>query len=79
MAVLRAAGSAPEYVLKTTVHIVGIDHWPTLNRIYGELFGDCRPARTIVSVHELHHVLLVEIDAIALVAKLASRRVFRFA
>lgn len=63
--VLRAAGTAPERLLKVTVYIVGIDHWPTFNAIYAELLGEARPARAVVPVPELHHGYLVEIEAVA--------------
>ncbi len=64
-AVLAAAGSSPERVLKVTVYIVGVAHWPAFNRVYAELFGDAKPARCVVPVPELHHGYLVEVEAIA--------------
>lgn len=65
LAVLTAAGSSPERVLKVTAYIAGIDHWPTFNRTYAEAFGDAKPARAIVPVPALHHGYLVEVDAVA--------------
>jgi 2-iminobutanoate/2-iminopropanoate deaminase len=65
LAVVRAAGSAPERVLKVNVYIVDIAHWPAFNAIYAEMFGDARPARAVIPVPELHHGYLVEVDAIA--------------
>jgi 2-iminobutanoate/2-iminopropanoate deaminase len=64
-AILRAAGSAPERVLKVTAYIVGVEHWPVFNRIYAEMFGEIRPARSVVPVPELHHGFLVELEVIA--------------
>lgn len=64
-AALTAAGSSPDRVLKVTVYIVGIAHWPLFNGIYAEAFGDAKPARAVVPVPELHHGCLVEIVAIA--------------
>ncbi len=64
MAVLRAAGSGPEGVLRVTAYIVGIHNWPEFNRIYASMLGGEKPARTVVPVPELHHGYLVEIDAI---------------
>lgn len=64
-AVLAAAGSSPESVLKVTVYVVGIEHWPAFNRLYAEAFGDAKPARAVVPVPELHHGYLVEVEAIA--------------
>lgn len=63
--VLKAAGSAPERLLKVTVYIVGIEHWTAFNRIYAEVLGDARPARAVVPVPALHHGYLVEVEAIA--------------
>lgn len=65
LAVLAAAGSSPERVLKVTAYIVDIEHWPGFNRIYAEAFGDAKPARAIVPVPALHHGYLVEVEAVA--------------
>ena len=64
-AVLAAAGSSPERVLKVTVYVAGIEHWPAFNRLYAEAFGEVRPARAVVPVPELHHGYLVEVEAVA--------------
>jgi len=64
-AVLRAGGSSPERVLKVTVYVAGVEHWPAFNRLYAEAFGDAKPARAVVPVPELHHGYLVEVEAIA--------------
>jgi reactive intermediate/imine deaminase len=65
LAILNAAGSGPDRVLKVTAFIVGVENWPAFNRVYAELFGDSRPARSVVPVGSLHHGCLVEIEAIA--------------
>jgi enamine deaminase RidA (YjgF/YER057c/UK114 family) len=44
---------------------VGVENWPEFNRIYSDMLGDAKPARTVVPVPELHYGYLVEIDAIA--------------
>jgi 2-iminobutanoate/2-iminopropanoate deaminase len=59
------AGSSPERVLRVTAYVVGVENWPVFNRIYAELFGAAKPARTVVPVPELHHGYLVEIEAVA--------------
>jgi 2-iminobutanoate/2-iminopropanoate deaminase len=66
-AILAASGSTPELVLRATVYIAGIEHWPAFNAIYAEKFGVHRPARTVVPVSALHYGYLVEMDAIAAV------------
>lgn len=67
LAVAAAAGCPPGQLTKVTAYIVGTDNWPTFNKVYAEMLGDARPARTVVPVQELHHGLLVEIDAIGVV------------
>jgi reactive intermediate/imine deaminase len=65
IAILAAAGSGPERVVKATVYIADVAHWPAFNAIYAERFGAHRPARTVVPVAGLHGGYLVEMDAIA--------------
>ncbi|MGX7705857.1 RidA family protein [Methylobacterium sp. Gmos1] len=65
LAILAEAGSGPEHILRVTAYIVGVENWPEFNRIYAEMLGEARPARTVVPVPELHHGYLVEVEAIA--------------
>ena len=65
LAIVKAGGSGPDRVLKVTAFLVGVENWPAFNRIYAELFGDARPARSVVPVPSLHHGCLIEIEAIA--------------
>ena len=65
LSVLSGTNSGPGEVLRVTAYIVGTENWPLFNSIYAELFGDARPARTIVPVPALHYGYLVEVDAIA--------------
>ena len=64
-AILEAAGSDAAHVLRATVYIADVAHWPAFNAIYARHFGDHRPARTVVPVPHLHYGYLVEMDAIA--------------
>ncbi len=48
-----------------TAYVVGVAHWPEFNRLYAEVMGEAKPARTVVPVPELHHGYLVEVEAIA--------------
>lgn len=64
-AILQAAGSDIDHVLKTTVFISDIELWGKVNTVYAEFFGGHRPARSIVPVKELHYGFLIEIEAIA--------------
>ena len=65
IAILEAAGSSAGHILKSTVYIADIAHWPDFNRIYAERLGAHRPARTVVPVAQLHYGYLVEMDVIA--------------
>ena len=67
LAIVEAAGSSPDRLLKVTVYVAGIEHWPSFNAIYAQMIGSHRPARTVVPVAELHYGYLVEMDAIAAV------------
>jgi 2-iminobutanoate/2-iminopropanoate deaminase len=66
--VLRAAGASWNDVVKTTVFLQDLSHFPTVNEIYGNRLGEARPARSTVQVPALPRGALVEIDAIAVVA-----------
>jgi 2-iminobutanoate/2-iminopropanoate deaminase len=65
LAIVKAAGSSPERVLKVTVFLAGVEYWPKFNAVYAEAFGDSRPARSVVPVPALHYGCLVEIEAVA--------------
>jgi len=67
-AILRASGSSLAHVLKATVYIADIAHWPRFNELYARRMGSHRPARTVVPVAALHYGYLVEMDVIAAVA-----------
>lgn len=64
--VLEASGSSPDKVVKTTVYLVDMADFPKVNEVYAEFFGDARPARATVAVHQLPKGARVEIDAVAL-------------
>jgi 2-iminobutanoate/2-iminopropanoate deaminase len=65
LAILEAAGSSREWVLKTTVYVSDVGLWDRVNAVYAAFFGPHRPARAVVPTRELHHGFLVEIEAIA--------------
>lgn len=66
-AVLEAAGSSLDRVVKCTVYLRSMDDFAAMNEIYAGVFGDSRPARAAVEVSRLPKDVAVEIDAIALV------------
>jgi 2-iminobutanoate/2-iminopropanoate deaminase len=66
--VLGPAGVSWGDVVKTTVYLQDLAHFPTVNEIYGKWLGDARPARSTVQVSGLPRGALVEIDAVAVVS-----------
>jgi len=65
-AILKAAGSDLSRVVSATVYVSNIDLWPDVNRVYAEVFGSHRPARTVAVSPQLHYGALVEVQMIAL-------------
>lgn len=65
-ALLEAAGSSCEDVVKTTVFIKDMNDFAALNEIYAEYFTDDFPARSCVEVARLPKDVLIEMEAIAL-------------
>ena len=65
--VLRAAGSSPELVIKTTCFLANIGDFAAFNEIYGKYFTE-KPARSCVAAAALPKGALVEVEAIALLA-----------
>jgi 2-iminobutanoate/2-iminopropanoate deaminase len=65
--VLRAAGAGWGDVVKTTVYLHDLAHFPTVNELYGKWLGAARPARSTVQVSALPRAALVEIDAVVVI------------
>jgi len=66
-AVLEAAGSGLDRVLRMTVYVSDISLWAGVNAVYAEVMGDHRPARAVVPVRELHYGYQIEVEAVAAV------------
>lgn len=64
-AVVKAAGSDLSRVLKMTIYVADINLWSAVNSVYARFMGENRPARAVVPTGELHHGLLIEIEAVA--------------
>ncbi|MBV6394884.1 MAG: 2-iminobutanoate/2-iminopropanoate deaminase [Anaerolineales bacterium] len=67
-AVLEAADSGLNYVIKTTVFLSDMAHFAAMNAIYAEFFAENPPARSTVAAAGLPKGALVEIEAVALLA-----------
>jgi len=65
-AVLQAAGSSLNRVVKTTVFLADLADFADMNETYGRFFGEAPPARSTVQVSRLPRDVRVEIDLIAL-------------
>jgi 2-iminobutanoate/2-iminopropanoate deaminase len=65
-AILEAAGTGLDRLVKTTVFLQSLDDFPGMNEVYREHVGDQPPARSTVEVAKLPSGALVEIEAIAL-------------
>jgi 2-iminobutanoate/2-iminopropanoate deaminase len=66
-AVLEAAGSSLENVVKTTVFLDSMDDYKAVNEVYGRFFTQNPPARSAVEVARLPLGALVEIEAVAVI------------
>ncbi len=66
-AVLRASGADFHNVVRATVYLTDLGNFQALNSIYGQYFGDHKPARSTVGVAQLPRGAAVEIDLIAVI------------
>ena len=64
---LEEAGARLEDVVRTRIYLARLEDWREVVRAHGEVFGDIRPANTLVQVAGLIEGRLVEIEADALI------------
>ena len=64
-AVLEAAGSGLDQVIKTTCFLTDMADFAAFNAAYGKYFSDHKPARSTVAVKALPKGALVEIECVA--------------
>ncbi|HEY7207279.1 MAG TPA: Rid family detoxifying hydrolase [Gaiellaceae bacterium] len=65
-AILEAAGSGLDRLVKTTVFLANLDDFQGMNEVYARHVGDKPPARATFEVSRLPSGALVEIEAVAL-------------
>ena len=68
-AILDAADSGLDRLVKVTVFLVDIADWPALNEVYGRVVPEPYPARSAFAVRELPKGARVEIEAVALAGR----------
>jgi len=67
-AALQRAGARPEHVVRTRIYLTRISDWEQIGRAHGEIFGNIRPACSMIEVSRLvSPEMLVEIEAEAIV------------
>ena len=64
-AILEAAGSGIEKLVKTTVFLMDLGDFAAMNEVYARHVGDRPPARSTVQISGLPSGALVEIEAVA--------------
>jgi len=64
-AILEAAGSSLEQLVKTTVYLIDLGEFAGMNEVYARHVGDRPPARATVEISALPSGAKVEIEAIA--------------
>jgi 2-iminobutanoate/2-iminopropanoate deaminase len=64
-AILEAAGSSLDQVIKATVFLRKMSDFAAMNEVYEDYLGHARPARSTVGVAELPRGALIEIDLVA--------------
>lgn len=63
--ILKSAGLSLQNVVKTTCYLKSMEDFPLFNEIYGQYFGDHKPARSCFAVASLPKDALVEVDVVA--------------
>jgi 2-iminobutanoate/2-iminopropanoate deaminase len=66
-AILQAAGSGMDRLVKVTVYLADIGDWPAVNDVYARLVPEPYPARSAFAVRDLPRGARVEIEAVAAV------------
>ena len=63
--ILKAGNSGVEKLLKVTIFLTDMDKWGEINKLYSELLGEHKCARSVVQVSKLPFGLKMELEATA--------------
>jgi 2-iminobutanoate/2-iminopropanoate deaminase len=66
-AILDAAGSGLDRLVKVTVYLAEIGDWPAVNKVYARVIPEPFPARSAFAVKDLPKGARIEIEAVATV------------
>ena len=67
-AAIEALGGKLEHVIRTRMFVTDVSQWEAVAKVHGSLFGEIRPATTIVEVPRLiDDAALIEIEADAVI------------
>jgi len=64
---LNQLGASLNDVIRTRIYVVKIEHWESVARAHGEIFGQIRPANSLIQVAGLvdpQHLVEIEVDAV---------------
>src|ERR1051325_8729268 len=64
-AILKAAGSDWDRVLKVNISVADIELWEPVNKVYSRIRGENPPARPVIRGGKPHYAFLIEIKAMA--------------
>lgn len=60
---LAELGAGPEHVVRTRMYVARADLWEAVGKAHGEIFGEVRPATTLIITGFVDPAMLVEIEA----------------
>ena len=68
-AAIESLGGKMQHVIRTRMYVIDVSKWQEVAKVHGEVFGEIRPATTIIQVPRLiDDAALIEIEADAIVA-----------
>lgn len=67
---LALAGAKPEHVVRSTIFLQNIDDWEEVGKAHGQVFGEVRPAATMLEVSRfIAPEMLIEIQVDAIITE----------